>query len=135
MNHTLPSFLEYPAGVFYNELETRVRLSKRRKINSDINTAPSSRADAGRVRLVVKHRETNDEETQAQLERLEMLKHESELEEEAEDEEFEEGGGSVGSRSDKSSQERAASSGEEEDAQRSDSRDSSPPGKYPRNTF
>ncbi|KAM7542287.1 hypothetical protein Aperf_G00000016948 [Anoplocephala perfoliata] len=72
---------EYPAGVFYNELETRVRLSKRRKVRSAFGRPQPVRVDTGKVRLMVKHREFNFEESQAQLARLEMLKHESELEE------------------------------------------------------
>lgn len=72
---------EYPAGVFYNELETRVRLSKRRKVRSVFGRPQPVRVDTGKVRLMVKHREFNYDESQAQLARLEMLKHESELEE------------------------------------------------------
>lgn len=52
-------------GVFYNELETRVRLNKRRK-----------RAGAGpqaNTRLVVKHRLMNDQEERAHDNRLTML--------------------------------------------------------------
>ncbi|KAK2186495.1 hypothetical protein NP493_198g03023 [Ridgeia piscesae] len=64
-------------GVYYNELETRVRLSKRRKIGG--TTAPVSK-----TRLVVKHREFVDQETAAQDARKSAL--EPPIEEEEEEE-------------------------------------------------
>ncbi|KAM3186622.1 hypothetical protein ACTXT7_003923 [Hymenolepis weldensis] len=112
---------DYPAGVYYNELETRVRLSKRRKIQSTLG-GPQP---AGKVRLVVKHREANYYESQAQMERLEMLKHESELEEPEKEEEA--GSGKAGS--EKSNQEREAGSDDEEvqrDSSSPNSHESSP---------
>nr|CDS30286.1 RNA polymerase II associated factor 1 [Hymenolepis microstoma] len=112
---------EHPAGVYYNELETRVRLSKRRKLQSSFN-GPQP---AGKVRLVVKHREANYYESQAQMERLEMLKHESELDEP----EDEGGAGSGEGKSEKSDQEHEAGSGDEdmhESSSAGNSRESSP---------
>ncbi|VDO07208.1 unnamed protein product [Rodentolepis nana] len=97
---------EYPAGVYYNELETRVRLSKRRKLQSTF----SGPQPAGKVRLVVKHREANYYESQAQMERLEMLKQESELDEP----EDEGAAGSGGGKSEKSDQEHESGSGNED---------------------
>ncbi|XP_045175238.1 RNA polymerase II-associated factor 1 homolog [Mercenaria mercenaria] len=67
-------------GCFYNDLETRVRLSKRRK------TAGSTVAKS---RLVVKHRSLNDKELRAQDLRMMMLEPaQDEEEEEEEEEEF-----------------------------------------------
>ncbi|KAH3845026.1 RNA polymerase II-associated factor 1 homolog [Dreissena polymorpha] len=65
-------------GCYYNELETRVRLSKRRK-TAGIAVAKS--------RLVVKHRDLNDRETRAQDVRMTMLEPAQEEEEEEEEEE------------------------------------------------
>ncbi|KAK7104711.1 RNA polymerase II-associated factor 1 homolog [Littorina saxatilis] len=62
-------------GVFYNELETRVRLSKRRKLGSQ--RMPKSW-------LEVKHRELNSKEEQAQEVRMTMLEPPQEEEEEEE---------------------------------------------------
>ncbi|KAL5970604.1 hypothetical protein TSMEX_001663 [Taenia solium] len=79
-----------PAGVYYNELETRVRLSKRRKAQSSFgggSMAPPQ--PPSKMRLVVQHRDFTYEELQAQTARLDMLKHESEDEEEEEEEEIE----------------------------------------------
>lgn len=99
-------------------------MSKRRKIQP----ALGGPQPAGKVRLVVKHREANYYESQAQMERLEMLKHESELEEPEDEEEA--GSGEGGS--EKSNQEREAGS-DDEDVQRDssspNSHDSSPAGK------
>ncbi|CAG2213561.1 PAF1 [Mytilus edulis] len=64
-------------GVYYNELETRVRLSKRRKAGG---------AEVPKSRLVVKHRDLNTKEIQAQDTRLMML--EPPQEEEEEEEQF-----------------------------------------------
>lgn len=72
-------FVMKPEGVYYNELETRVRLSKRRKIGAAGNVMPTSKS-----RLVVKHRELNDGETNAQEARLSMLEPPMEEEEEEE---------------------------------------------------
>ncbi|WAR20309.1 PAF1-like protein [Mya arenaria] len=67
-------------GCYYNELETRVRLSKRRK---------TAGAQVARSRLVVKHRDLNDRELRAQDVRLMMLEPpQDEEEEEEEEEEF-----------------------------------------------
>ncbi|CAD5119701.1 DgyrCDS8292 [Dimorphilus gyrociliatus] len=65
-------------GVYYNELETRVRLSKRRKIG------PSAQQTC-KSRLIVKHRPPNDNEIEAQDNRLQMLEPPVEEEEEAEE--------------------------------------------------
>lgn len=64
-------------GCFYDELETRVRLSKRRK-GAGVQVAKS--------RLVVKHRELVDKEKRAQDVRMMMLEPAQEEEEEEEDE-------------------------------------------------
>ncbi|XP_076464855.1 RNA polymerase II-associated factor 1 homolog [Babylonia areolata] len=68
-------------GVFYNELETRVRLSKRRKLGSQ--RMPKSW-------LEVKHRELNEKELQAQEVRMTMLEPPQEEEEEEEEMQVEE---------------------------------------------
>lgn len=60
-------------GIYYNELETRVRLSKRRKTMSSAQL---------KSRLVVKHRELNDKEIAAQENRMLMLEPPGEEEEE-----------------------------------------------------
>ncbi|XP_012946128.1 RNA polymerase II-associated factor 1 homolog [Aplysia californica] len=62
-------------GVFYNELETRVRLSKRRKTVANAQL---------RSRLIVKHRPLTDKELAAQEGRLQMLEPPGEEEEEEE---------------------------------------------------
>lgn len=75
-----------PAGVYYNELETRVRLSKRRKMQPGLpGGAPTMPVQPSKMRLVVQHRDFTYEELQAQTARLDMLKHESEDEEEEEE--------------------------------------------------
>ncbi|KAL5009065.1 hypothetical protein ScPMuIL_014646 [Solemya velum] len=61
-------------GVYYNELETRVRLSKRRKVGGGAPIAKS--------RLVVRHRDLDEKETKAQSIRLMMLEPAQEEEEE-----------------------------------------------------
>ncbi|XP_041467832.1 RNA polymerase II-associated factor 1 homolog [Lytechinus variegatus] len=66
-------------GVFYNELETRVRLSKRR-----VKDAPSSNSV-----LVVKHRELYDQESAMQDMRMNQLENIIQEEEEEEEEEVE----------------------------------------------
>ncbi|XP_785518.3 RNA polymerase II-associated factor 1 homolog [Strongylocentrotus purpuratus] len=66
-------------GVFYNELETRVRLSKRR-----VKDAPSSNS-----LLVVKHRELFDQESAMQDMRMNQLENVVQEEEEEEEEEVE----------------------------------------------
>ncbi|KAL3318123.1 Procollagen-lysine,2-oxoglutarate 5-dioxygenase 2 [Cichlidogyrus casuarinus] len=77
-------------GVFYNELETRVRLSKRRKIMSHtVAGAPQIQAPLGKTRLVVQHRDFTEDEFKAQTMRLYMLEHED-VEEASEEEENEE---------------------------------------------
>ncbi|XP_065833268.1 RNA polymerase II-associated factor 1 homolog isoform X2 [Oscarella lobularis] len=65
-------------GVFYNELETRVRLNKRRAKKG---------ASTGSSILVVNHRDINEDELKAQRERLAQLEPPV-LEEEEEEEEF-----------------------------------------------
>ncbi|ESO96428.1 hypothetical protein LOTGIDRAFT_115833, partial [Lottia gigantea] len=60
-------------GVYYDELETRVRLSKRRKLGG---------TQAAKSRLVVKHRPFNDKEEAAQKSRLTLLEPPAEEEEE-----------------------------------------------------
>ncbi|XP_013385685.1 RNA polymerase II-associated factor 1 homolog [Lingula anatina] len=61
-------------GVYYNELETRVRLSKRRKLTE--GPAPTNKS-----RLIVKHRPINEQELAAQEARLTMLEPPGEEEE------------------------------------------------------
>ncbi len=76
-----------PAGAYYNELETRVRLSKRRKTTQGgYGTGMPPQQQTSGMRLVVTHRDFTDEEFQAQAARIEMLKHESEDEAEEEEE-------------------------------------------------
>ena len=74
-------FLFRGDGVYYNELETRVRLSKRRmKVGQQISNS----------KLVVKHRSLNKQEMKMQRYRernLEPLQEEEEMSEEEEDEE------------------------------------------------
>ena len=72
-------FVMKPEGVFYNELETRVRLSKRRKIGGTTG-APTTNS-----RLIVKHRSLNDHEISAQDARITMLEPPGEEEEEEEE--------------------------------------------------
>ncbi|CAI9741817.1 RNA polymerase II-associated factor 1 homolog [Octopus vulgaris] len=71
--------------VYYNELETRVRLSKRRKTGAGA-------AQVAKSRLIVKHRDLYDKEITAQNVRLTMLEPQQEEEEEEEEDE-EEGSG------------------------------------------
>ncbi|CAH8641818.1 unnamed protein product [Heterobilharzia americana] len=71
-------------GVYYNELETRVRLSKRRKLNqsgTNVGTLQNPK-----TRLVVHHRDFTDEELKAQTDRLYMLEHDIEGDEEDDEE-------------------------------------------------
>lgn len=68
-------FIMREDGVYYNELETRVKLSKRRKTVANAQL---------RSRLVVKHRELVDKEIAAQEGRLQMLEPPGEEEEEEE---------------------------------------------------
>merc|ERR1719327_1655422 len=83
-------FLFREDGVFYNELETRVRLSKRRLKQGQ---------QASNSKLVVKHRPLNKQEHKMQRYReknLEPLQEDEEMSEEEEEEEEEqeaEGGG------------------------------------------
>merc|ERR1712079_1002786 len=80
-------FLFRGDGVYYNELETRVRLSKRRmKVGQQISNS----------KLVVKHRSLNKQEMKMQRYRernLEPLQEEEEMSEEEEEEEEDLGGG------------------------------------------
>lgn len=81
---SIPAF----TGVFYNELETRVRLSKRRKLNQSGQFAAGGAvggSGAPKTRLIVHHRDFTDDELKAQTDRLYMLEHELEEEEEEED--------------------------------------------------
>ncbi|TGZ64201.1 hypothetical protein CRM22_006484 [Opisthorchis felineus] len=80
-------------GVFYNELETRVRLSKRRKLTqsgSFMTGGGGGALPAPKTRLIVHHRDFTDEELKAQTDRLYMLEHDIEEEDEEEDEDEEE---------------------------------------------
>ncbi|NWR40028.1 PAF1 factor, partial [Tachuris rubrigastra] len=94
-------------GVYYNELETRVRLSKRRAragVQSGTNAV-----------LVVKHRDMNEKELEAQeARRAQLENHEPEEEEEEELEAEKEAAGSDEER-EKGSESEGAASGEEED--------------------
>ncbi|XP_055957330.1 RNA polymerase II-associated factor 1 homolog [Patella vulgata] len=63
-------------GVYYDELETRVRLSKRRKTGG---------TQAAKSRLLVKHRPFNEKEENAQKSRQTMLEPPAEEEEEEEE--------------------------------------------------
>ena len=69
-------FVFRPDGVFYNELETRVRLSKRRKLGN---------APVNKSRLVVKHREPRTEELAKMTGRLSMLEPHIEEEDDEDD--------------------------------------------------
>ena len=71
-------FVMKSEGVFYNELETWVRLSKRKKIGGTTG-APTTNS-----RLIVKHRSLNDHEISAQDGRITMLEPPGEEEEEEE---------------------------------------------------
>lgn len=97
-------FVFKPDGVYYNELETRVRLSKRRKVGS---SAPGANTTAN-SRLLVKHRELNQGELNALDARMMMLEppvEEDEYEDEEEDMNIDESG--------EANQENAAASDEE----------------------
>ncbi|XP_062492276.1 RNA polymerase II-associated factor 1 homolog [Pezoporus occidentalis] len=97
-------------GVYYNELETRVRLSKRRAragVQSGTNAV-----------LVVKHRDMNEKELEAQeARRAQLENHEPEEEEEEEMEAEKEAAGSDEEREKGSESEGAASGEEEEEAE------------------
>lgn len=97
-------------GVYYNELETRVRLSKRRAragVQSGTNAV-----------LVVKHRDMNEKELEAQeARRAQLENHEPEEEEEEEMEAEKEAPGSDEEREKGSESEGAASGEEEEEAE------------------
>ncbi|XP_059176484.1 RNA polymerase II-associated factor 1 homolog [Physella acuta] len=68
-------FIMRDDGVYYNELETRVRLSKRRKTVANAQL---------RSRLIVKHRELQEKELDTQEGRMQMLEPPGEEEEEDE---------------------------------------------------
>lgn len=75
-------------------METRVRLSKRRKLNSSQPGVSSSALQMPKTRLVVHHRDFTDDELKAQTDRLYMLEHEVEGDDDDDEaEEEEEGGG------------------------------------------
>ncbi|XP_065520398.1 RNA polymerase II-associated factor 1 homolog [Lathamus discolor] len=101
-------------GVYYNELETRVRLSKRRAragVQSGTNAV-----------LVVKHRDMNEKELEAQeARRAQLENHEPEEEEEEEMEAEKEAAGSDEER-EKGSESEGAASGEEEEEEAEGSR-------------
>ncbi|KAM9035316.1 RNA polymerase II-associated factor 1 homolog [Sarcophilus harrisii] len=114
-------------GVYYNELETRVRLSKRR--------AKAGVQSGTNALLVVKHRDMNEKELEAQEARKAQLEnHEPEEEEEEEleldkeapgsDEEREKGSGSEKEASEEEEEEERSGSesdrGEEEEKEESD---------------
>ncbi|KAL9952382.1 hypothetical protein ACROYT_G039632 [Oculina patagonica] len=101
-------------GVFYNELVTRVHLSKRR-----------ARGGAGGVQsavsqLVVKHRELNDNEKKAQ--RMRMTQLDTALAEE-EEEEFEEGDEDEGEEGTEDADNAEEAGGEDEEAGNQDNDD------------
>ncbi|XP_018655001.1 putative procollagen-lysine,2-oxoglutarate 5-dioxygenase [Schistosoma mansoni] len=58
-------------GVYYNELETRVRLSKRRKLNQSGTNVGALQAP--KTRLIVHHRDFTDEELKAQTDHVLVL--------------------------------------------------------------
>ncbi|PAA58961.1 hypothetical protein BOX15_Mlig024082g3 [Macrostomum lignano] len=78
-------FVFREGGVYYNELETRVRLSKRRKIGMP-GGAPTTK-----TKLVVRHRDFNPAELADRTARLAALEPAEEVEEDDDDEEEEEG--------------------------------------------
>lgn len=114
-------------GVYYNELETRVRLSKRR--------AKAGVQSGTNALLVVKHRDMNEKELEAQEARKAQLEnHEPEEEEEEEmeaeekeaggsDEEHEKGGSS--SEKEGSEDERSGSESDREEGDRDEASDKS----------
>jgi len=110
-------FLFRGDGVFYNELETRVRLSKRRlKAGQQVSNS----------KLVVKHRPLNKQEHKMQRYReknLEPLQEEDEMSEEDEEEEEETLGGGQGNvRSRSGSRSRSKSSSRSRSKSKSKSR-------------
>lgn len=113
-------------GVYYNELETRVRLSKRR--------AKAGVQSGTNALLVVKHRDMNEKELEAQEARKAQLENhepEEEEEEEMEAEEKEAGGSDEeqekGSSSEKegSEDERSGSESDREEGDRDEASDKS----------
>nr|KAF6286175.1 PAF1-like protein, Paf1/RNA polymerase II complex component [Myotis myotis] len=113
-------------GVYYNELETRVRLSKRR--------AKAGVQSGTNALLVVKHRDMNEKELEAQEARKAQLENhepEEEEEEEMETEEKEAGGSDEEQEKDSSSEkegsedERSGSESEREEGDRDEASDKS----------
>ncbi|CAO2626204.1 RNA polymerase II-associated factor 1 homolog [Lemmus lemmus] len=104
-------------GVYYNELETRVRLSKRR--------AKAGVQSGTNALLVVKHRDMNEKELEAQEARKAQLENhepEEEEEEEMEDEEHEKGSSSE---KEGSEDERSGSESDREEGERDEASDKS----------
>uniref|UniRef100_A0A4X2L826 RNA polymerase II-associated factor 1 homolog n=1 Tax=Vombatus ursinus TaxID=29139 RepID=A0A4X2L826_VOMUR len=110
-------------GVYYNELETRVRLSKRR--------AKAGVQSGTNALLVVKHRNMNEKELEAQEARKAQLEnHEPEEDEEEEveiekeapgsDEEQEKGSGSEKEGSEEEEEERSGSESDQEEKEESE---------------
>lgn len=98
--------------VYYNELETRVRLSKRRKLGA---------TQVAKSRLIVKHRDLFDKEIAAQDARLLMLEvPQEEEEEEAKDESLDISGNRSGDE-EASGSEKEQESGRENEASDKDS--------------
>ncbi|OON13566.1 Paf1, partial [Opisthorchis viverrini] len=80
-------------SVFYNELETRVRLSKRRKLTqsgSFMTGGGGGALPAPKTRLIVHHRDFTDEELKAQTDRLYIEGCEDELHDRVDDDAQEE---------------------------------------------
>ncbi|XP_074789420.1 RNA polymerase II-associated factor 1 homolog [Athene noctua] len=100
-------------GIYYNELETRVRLSKRRAragVQSGTNAV-----------LVVKHRDMNEKELEAQEARRAQLENHEPKEEEEEEMEAEKEAVGSGEEREKGSDSEGGASGEEEEAEGSGS--------------
>ncbi|XP_069738203.1 LOW QUALITY PROTEIN: RNA polymerase II-associated factor 1 homolog [Phaenicophaeus curvirostris] len=106
-------------GVYYNELETRVRLSKRRARGGA--GAPSGTNAV----LVVKHREMNEKELEAQEARRAQLENHEPEEEEEEEAEPERGGAASDEEHEKGSESEGGASGAEEEEEEAEGSGSS----------